>query len=160
VPTFKGEGDPAPHADKLAAKGHLFARVHRLFSKLAKEDPSVVILEDLHMADRGSRELFSYLIRHMERLPVLLVATLQKEEGEPVPVFIRKFQEPEVQVIELAPLTYEEHVALLHQYAEKAIIGADMASHIYQLAEGNPLYALELLRHYREKENSDQAEQS
>lgn len=159
IPAFKGEGDPVPHADKLAAKGYLFARVHRLFSRLAKENRSVVILEDLHTADRGSRELFSYLIRHVERLPVLFVATLQKEEGEPVPAFIREFHEPEIEVIELAPLTYEEHVALLHQYAEKAIIGADTASRIYQLAEGNPLYALELLRHYSEKENSDQGEQ-
>lgn len=160
VPAFKGEGDPAPHADKLAAKGHLFARVHRLFSKLANEDHSVVILEDLHAADRGSRELFSYLIRYLDRLPVLLVATLRKEEGEPVPEIISDFREQPVEMIELAPLTYEEHIALLQQYAEDVIIGTDTANHIYQLAEGNPLYALELLRHYREKDNTDRQQQS
>ncbi len=31
VPSYKGDGDPFPHADKLAAKGHLFARVHLFF---------------------------------------------------------------------------------------------------------------------------------
>ncbi|MFH5832954.1 AAA family ATPase [Halalkalibaculum sp. DA384] len=155
VPTFAGEGIPAPHADKLAAKGHLFARVQRLFAILAQEEYCAVILEDLHAADQGSRELFSYLIRHLERLPVLIVATLRKGEGEPEPEFIRDMEEPLVEKIELAPLTYEEHIGLLQQYAEHDIIGADTARQIYQLAEGNPFYALELLRHYREKGDTD-----
>lgn len=155
VPAFSGEGDPAPHADKLAAKGHLFARVHRFFSKLTDEDQCVVILEDLHAADRGSRELFSYLIRHLDRLPIMLVATLRKDEEEPVPEFISDLPDQAVEMIELAPLAYEEHIALLQQHAEDAIIGSDTAGHIFQLSEGNPLYALELLRHYREKGDID-----
>ncbi len=155
VPAFAGEGTPAPHADKLAAKGYLFARVQQFFSTLAQEEACVVILEDLHAADRGSRELFSYLIRHLERLPVLIVATIRKEEGEPVPKFIKGMEESLMEMIELAPLTYEEHVALLQQHAGNSIIGADTTRHIYQLSEGNPFYALELLRHYRDMENRD-----
>ncbi len=155
VPSFKGDGDPFPHADKLAAKGHLFARVQRLFSRLAEDDHCVVILEDLHMADRGSQELFSYLIRHVKRLPVLFVATLRTEEGDPIPEFIRVLRENKMKMIELAPLTYEEHVALLQQYTDDLIVGTDVAGHIYRLAEGNPLYALELLRHYSQEENTD-----
>lgn len=154
VPAFAGEGNPAPHADKLAAKGHLFARVQQFFSRLSQEEPCVIILEDLHAADRGSRELFSYLIRHMERLSVLMVATLRKDEGEPLPEFLRD-QQPSVEMMELAPLAYEEHIALLQQHAGDAIVGTDTAGHIYQLAEGNPFYALELLRHYRDTENND-----
>ncbi len=104
VPSFEGDGDPFPHADKLAAKGHLFARVHRFFSRFAEGDHCVVILEDLHMADQGSRELFSYLIRHVNRLPVLFVATLRKEEGEPVPEFIRDLCEHKMKMIRSAYL--------------------------------------------------------
>jgi DNA-binding SARP family transcriptional activator len=155
VPSFEREGNPSPHADKLAAKGHLFAGVHRFFSRLADKSPAVVVLEDIHAADRGSRELFSYLIRHINQLPVLFIATLRKEESEPTPKFIRDLSEQEMEIMELAPLTYEEHIALLQQYAEDFIIGTDVAAHIYQLAEGNPLYALEFLRHYRKNDNTD-----
>ncbi len=155
VPSFQGDGDPFPHADKLAAKGHLFARVHRLFTRLAEGDHCVVILEDLHMADQGSRELFSYLIRHLNRVPVLFVVTLRKEEGEPIPDFIRDTPEQKMEMIELAPLTYEEHIALLQHYAEDSIIGTNIADHIYRLGEGNPLFALELLRHHSEEGDTD-----
>lgn len=152
LPGFSGEGKPAPHADKLAARGYLFARVHHFFSKLAEDNPMVVILEDLHEADRGSRELFTYLNRHRSGLSVLFVATLQKEEGTPEPELVQHLRETPAEIIELAPFTYEEHVTLLHLHAESAVISADAAGQIYQLSEGNPLYALELLRHYTDND--------
>ena len=150
VPGFSGKGFPLPHADKLAAKGFLFAQIQRFFSQLTSAGPAVVILEDLHAADQESKELFSFLIQHRGQLPILFVATLRKEEGDPFPSFVLDLQEHIMEILELSPFSYEEHVNLLHLHAENAIIGADTADHIYQLAEGNPFYALELLRHYRE----------
>lgn len=160
VPSFTVEGEPAPHGDKLAAKGHLFAQVHRFLSKLSQEEPAVIVLEDLQSADRGSRQLFYYLLRHIEHLPILLAATLRKEEEESLPEYAGEREEKTVEVIELSPLTYEEHVALLQQGAGNAIIGADTSRRIYQLSEGNPLYALELLRHYMENEPAETSDDS
>lgn len=155
VPGFSGEGELLPHADKLAAKSYLFAQIHRFFSRLTTEEPAVVILEDLQAADQGSKELLSYLIRHRGRLPILFVASLRKEEGEPVPAYLADLQTESIKICELAPFTYDEHVNLLHRHAASAIIGAETAGHIYQLSEGNPLYALELLQLYA---TQDQAE--
>lgn len=154
IPGFSTDTLPFPHADKMAAKGYLFAQVHRFFFRLVSERPAVIILEDLHAADLASKELFSYLIQHRDQLPILFAVTLRREEGNPLPGFALELQGHFTEVIELAPLTYEEHVSLLHLHAENAIIGADMVSHIYGLAEGNPLYALELLRHYTENGNT------
>lgn len=151
IPGFTGENEPAPHADKLAAKGYLFAQVHRFFSVLSKQEPVVIVLEDFHHADRSSRELLSYLVQYSNRLPVLFVITLRKEESEPVPEFISQLQKYDVKELELSPFTYEEHVNLLHLHAANAVIGADTAGYIYQLAEGNPFYAIELMRHYAEE---------
>lgn len=151
IPGFSGKGQSLPYADKLAAKGYLFAQVYRFFIKLTLEGPAVIILEDLHAADQGSKELISYLIQYRGQLPILFVATLRKEVGDPLPGFVFDLQDHFVGVLALAPLTYEEHVTLLHLHTEEnAIIGTDTANHIYHLAEGNPLYALELLRHYSE----------
>ncbi len=159
IPGFTGDGKPFPHADKLAAKGYLFAQIHRFFSKLAADDPLVIILEDLHAADQSSRDLFSYLLQHRNQLPILLAATLRKEEEDPLPEFIRDLPKQTIEHLELGPLSYEEHTKLLQQHAGNAIIGSDTADHIYQLAEGNPLYALELLEHYM-KEDQDISSQA
>lgn len=155
VPGYEEDGgEPAPHGDKLAAKSHLFAQVHRFFKTLAKDKPAVIVLEDLHAADRGSRQLFNFLIRHLKQLPVLFAVTLRKEESEPLPEFANVQDGDSLETVELSPLTYEEHTALLQQNAGDAVIGADTSARIFQLSEGNPLYALELLRHYVEKKSA------
>jgi len=158
VPGFKADGEKIPHADKLAAKGYLFAQVHRFFSKFSEDEPIIVIVEDLHSADQGTRELFSYLVRHRGNLPILFAATYRKEDVDPVSELFWELQEHSVEVFELAPLSYEEHVNLLHQNVNNAVIGADITAHIYHLAEGNPLYAVELVRHYTDEGLPDPTE--
>ncbi|MEX0720934.1 MAG: AAA family ATPase [Balneolaceae bacterium] len=155
IPGFSGNSEPAPHADKLAAKGYLFAKVQGFFSKIVNDKPVVLFLENLQDADQGSRELFHYLMQHLKHLPILFVITLRKEEGEAIPEYLSNLQKHSVEILELAPFTYEEHINLLHQHADDVVIGADSAGHIYHLAEGNPLYAIELLRHYTENDEND-----
>jgi len=148
VPGFSGKGYLPPHGDKLLAKAHLFAQVHRFFSNLASDTPAVIVLEDMQSADQGSESLLSYLIRHRGRLPILFVATLRNEEGASLPSSILDRSDEVSEIFELEPLTYEEHVQLLHLHAENVDTALEMASYIFQLSEGNPLYALELLSHY------------
>ncbi|MEX0647043.1 MAG: AAA family ATPase [Balneolaceae bacterium] len=154
IPGFSGGGTPVPHADKLAAKGYLFARVHQFFAELSEAAPLVVILEDLHAADKGSRELFSYLMQHQEKLPVLFVATIRKEADEPLPDILSGQKDDSVEILNLEPLTFDEHINLLHHYAP-AEVEPGTARHIFRLSEGNPLFGLELLRFYSEKEQPD-----
>ncbi len=145
VPTFSGDGAPVPHADKLAAQGYLFAQVHRFFARLAEGGALVVILDDLHAADEGSRELFYYLRRHGEGLPVLFAATT-REEAEPAPEIADALQERSVVELHLAPLAPREHAGLLQQHAASSEVPPATAERIYRLSEGNPLFALELQR--------------
>jgi predicted ATPase len=110
--------------------------------------------------------LFSYLVRHRGDLPILLVATLRKEDTGPVPGIVKELQDDMAEVMELAPLSYEEHVQLIHSMLLENGVGtvrADTITYIHQLAEGNPLYAIELLRHYTSKgfpDSSDFQEES
>lgn len=146
VPSFSGDGVPVPHADKLAARGYLFAQVHRFFARLAEDGPVVVILEDLHAAEEGSRALFSYLVRHGDVLPVLFAATMREEDTGSAWRVVPALQERAATVLELAPLTSEEHAGLLQQHAATSDLSPEMADRIFRLSEGNPLFALELLR--------------
>ena len=146
VPSFSGDGAIVPHADKLAAKGYLFAQVHRFFTGLAEADPAVVILEDLHAADKGSRELFDYLIRHRMEGPILFVATVRDEDSRPSRATDSPIHDGAAAVLKLQPLTPDEHAQLIQQFATSSAIPSQVADRIFQLSEGNPLFALELLR--------------
>ena len=150
VPNYSGDGAPVAHADKLASRGYLFAQVHRFFSRLAEDGPVVAILEDLHAADEGSQELFSYLSRHGDALSVLFAATTRAagpESGHPGEMLHQALhQEPSVLRLDINPLTSEEHACLLRQHAPGRRITAETNDRIYRLSEGNPLFALELLQ--------------
>lgn len=148
IPSFAGDGAPIPHADRLAARGYLFAQVQRLFARLAEEESPVLILEDLHAADEGSRRLLFYLLRHTAELPILWAVTTRAEAG----ALLEVERERPVARLELEPLPAKEHASLLQQRSpgfEEAAEGR-----IYRLSEGNPLFALELLR-FQEEEGSD-----
>lgn len=152
IPGFSGDGDPVPHADKLAAKSYLFARVHQFFSKLAEQEPYVIIVEDLHNADRGSRELFTYLVRHRAGLPLLFGATVRKELDGSEPAIIADLKDQNPELIDLSPLSADEHLNLLYHHAGTSGISPEKADHIYRLSEGNPLFSIELFQYSRDDE--------
>ncbi len=152
VPSFAGDGAPVPHADQLAAQGYLFAQVQRFLSDLVDDGPVVLVIEDLHAADEGSRELFSYLVRHGTELPLLLAATTREETVIPVPAGRPSGEENGVTWLSLDPLTSNEHASLLEQHSDRSTISTETANRIFRLSEGNPLFALELLQFHSEEE--------
>src|SRR6185437_3827995 len=56
-------------------QGQLFEAVHRLIAAHAAERPLVVVVEDLHWADRSTRDLLTFLIRNSRGEPVLFIAS-------------------------------------------------------------------------------------
>lgn len=152
VPSFSGDGAPIPHADQFAAQGYLFAQVQRFFARLVADGPTVLVLEDLHAADEGSRELFGYLTRHASDLPLVLSATTREEDVVPVPAGSPSGSENTVVFLELDPLTSEEHASLIQQHSGPSDVSSDAAERIFQLSEGNPLFALELLQYEKSEE--------
>lgn len=152
VPSFAGDGAPIPHADQLAAQGYLFAQVQRFLSELVADGPTVLVIEDLHAADEGSRELFEYLARHGTGVPFLLAATTRQEEVIPVSASRSSGKENGIIRLSLDPLTYEEHASLLEQNSVRSTVSTKTANRIFRLSEGNPLFALELLDFHFEEE--------
>ncbi|HEY4727077.1 MAG TPA: ATP-binding protein, partial [Actinomycetes bacterium] len=64
-------GHPGPWSDR----GRLFELLLVLLERLGAERPAVLVVEDLHWADRSTRELLAFLVRNLRRERVLLVAT-------------------------------------------------------------------------------------
>src|SRR4051794_11579919 len=70
-------GPPESAGD--ARRGHLFESVAALFGRLAEERPLVLVLEDLHWADRSTRDLIGFLVRSARPPRVLLIGTFRTD---------------------------------------------------------------------------------
>ena len=55
------------------ARGRLFGLVLVLLEQLAARQPLVLVIEDLHWADRSTGELLAFLVRNLRQAAVLLV---------------------------------------------------------------------------------------
>lgn len=138
---------PVPDSDPRAARTYLFAAIAEFLSRRAAAAPLVVVLENLHAADQGSRELFHFLARRARETPVLLAATCRDEQGVPDRLVRSLGEALPVTVLRLGPLSEADHHELLRQQGGDASLSRERSDEIFRLSEGNPLYALELRGH-------------
>ena len=142
-----GGAPPVPDSDPRAARTYLFAAIAEFLCRRASGAPLVVVLENLHAADQGSRELFHFLARRACEMPILLAATCRDEQGV-ADRLVRSLGEAlPVTVLRLGPLSEADHHELLRQQGGDASLPRERNDEIFRLSEGNPLYALELHGH-------------
>ncbi|WP_449190854.1 AAA family ATPase [Actinoplanes subglobosus] len=85
---------PAPEPGE-ARRGHLFELVGALFARLGEERPVVLVIEDLHWADRSTRDLIAFLVRSARVPRLLLIATYRTDElhrGHPLRPFLAELE--------------------------------------------------------------------
>ncbi|MEU4427319.1 AAA family ATPase [Actinoplanes sp. NPDC024001] len=78
-----------------ARRGHLFELVGSLFARLAEDRPLVLVIEDLHWADRSTRDLIAFLMRSARVPRLLLLATFRTDElhrGHPLRPFLAELE--------------------------------------------------------------------
>jgi DNA-binding CsgD family transcriptional regulator len=66
-------------ADGLGAQAALFASVVGALDQLAREQPVLLVLEDLHWADPASRDLLGYLVRRLRGSAIEVIATFRSD---------------------------------------------------------------------------------
>ena len=74
-----GESDRSGLSDQIT-QARLFELLLGLFGRLSVQEPLVLVVEDLHWADRSTRELLAFLIRNLRRERLLLVMTYRNDE--------------------------------------------------------------------------------
>src|SRR4029453_9570919 len=62
-----GLGRPPGGPDGHSPQSRLFELVLGLLGRLAEQAPLVLVVEDLHWADRSTRELLAFLVRNLRR---------------------------------------------------------------------------------------------
>jgi DNA-binding CsgD family transcriptional regulator/tetratricopeptide (TPR) repeat protein len=106
------------------------------------------VLEDLHWADRSTRDLLAFLVRTLRSGRITLVASYRCDElhrHHPLRLLLAELVRlPDVERIELPPFNRSE----LTEYLE-ALVGAQVSSdavdRILSRSEGNPFFAKELV---------------
>ncbi len=134
--------------DSSLARARLFDAVLTFLVGVAAQAPTLLVIEDLHWADGSSRDLLSYLIRNLRNERMLVLATYRTDElhrRHPLRSWLAESSRLDVaDRLELKPLADDDLRADV-----AAMVGPDAApglvDRIVQRAEGNPLFALELV---------------
>ena len=141
-------GSLSSGGDPEMARGRLFGLVLVLLERLAADQPLVVVIEDLHWADRSTGELLAFLARNLRQAAVLLVATFRSDElGQAGPVrrlLAELGRLDGVTRLELERLSRGQVAAQL-----EAILGRSpdpaVVTAVYERGGGNPLFTEVLL---------------
>jgi DNA-binding CsgD family transcriptional regulator/tetratricopeptide (TPR) repeat protein len=133
-------GEPVVRAD-AAAQARLLGQAHDLLAEAASTAPLLLVLEDVHWADRSTLDLAAYLARAVRAERIALVATFRSDETARRPALRAWLAElsraAAVRRIELEPFGEDEIAELL---------GADpaTAATIARRSGGNAFLAEEL----------------
>ncbi len=130
------------------AQQQLFGAVLGMLTELAATRPVLLVLEDLHWADRSTRDLITFLSRvlHSERVALVLsYRTDDMHRGHPLRPVVAELQRlPTVTAIEVGPLDSGAMAQHLTQLAGGGLDAAAIDA-VISRAEGNAYYAEELL---------------
>jgi tetratricopeptide (TPR) repeat protein len=142
-----GLGAPPASPPGQAAQTQLFELLLGLLGRLAEQTPVALVVEDVHWADRSTRDLLAFLARNLRRERVLLVVTYRSDE--PGHQRLRSWlaeldRGGRVERIELPRLDQAQTVAQL-----VGILGAapaaELVEAVFARSEGNPFFTEELL---------------
>jgi DNA-binding NarL/FixJ family response regulator len=136
--------------------GALIRRVREALEGLAADSPMVLVLEDLHWADPSSLELLRDLVRRVGSARTLVLATYRGDEigrEHPLyPLIPAMVREGAADRIDLRPLTGPAMVELVER-GHPGLESSDrdrLVAYLVRHAEGNALFATELLRSLEE----------
>jgi len=120
-----------------APSGELFWAVRRLLEEAAREQPLVVMVEDIHWGAPTLLDLLEYLAGWTHDAPVLLLCLSRPDLLEERQGWLTG---PNATGIVLVPLTDAEADVLLDEIGHEWPLDAEARARIKAAAEGNPLY--------------------
>jgi DNA-binding SARP family transcriptional activator/Tfp pilus assembly protein PilF len=137
---------PAPQSPEQEQL-HLWEAACELMSTISEGSPLLVVLDDMQWADSSSCELFAYLARRLNDLPIVIVGTCRENELGPQhplwPLLTDLQREHTVELISLQPLS-DEQIAMIVSHIPH--VTEPVVQYIQTRAAGNPFFAEELAR--------------
>ena len=134
--------DPAPHGEDAAASAGAARFIEAVYEVLVRR-PTLLIVDDVHWADRSTVTVLEYLSRRAGAVPLVVVAAARDDEPDLVGALSiadgRRFDRVEVQRLDRAEVA-DQVAALLGQRAQPALV-----DRLFERSAGNPMFVEELL---------------
>ncbi|MEM1178647.1 MAG: ABC transporter substrate-binding protein [Acidobacteriota bacterium] len=152
VPELSGVS--LPSMPEVAGQAAVFELLARTVARLAGGRALVLLLEHLHLDD-GSVGALGYLLRRLAPVPLLIVGSYRPAElGASSPLRRLHTQlrgDPRYLSLPLEPFDLPSTTALLEQRLGGRSLEARTAKRLFEVTEGNPLFAEETLRSLLER---------
>ena len=131
------------------SQARLFEHVLAVLVTAAREAPLVLVIEDLHWADRSTRAFLAFLVRAARPERLVLIASYRSDEvhgrRHPVRPFVHELERSgQAARVELAPFSRselrEQIAAILDATPDPALV-----DRLLERSDGNPFFTEELL---------------
>ena len=147
VPELEAPGIDT-QGDASGGASRLFEVVLGLFERLALDEPLLLLIEDLHWADRSTRDLLAYLIHQLGVARIAIVATFRADElsrRHPLRPWLAELERSgRAERIDLERFDRDDVAAQLH-----GILGEnpspDTVDAIFTRSDGNAFFTEELV---------------
>jgi class 3 adenylate cyclase len=150
-----GLATPMP-ADPDTERHRLFEAVTDFLAEISHADPVIVVLDDVHWADKPSLLLLRHLLRAATPMRLFVLATYRDtdlDRTHPLADVLADLRrEPGVSRLDLVGLDTAEVTALMESTAGHDLDqpGTALALALQRETEGNPFFVGEVLRHLAE----------
>jgi tetratricopeptide (TPR) repeat protein len=140
---------PPMELESRQARWHLFNCFSNFFARIGRQQPTLMILEDLHWADDSTLELLAHFSRRLSDLPLMLVGTYRHEVGArsnlslTLEDLVRGRIATQIKLKGFPP----EEVALMLRGLSGKPPPPNVVAKIHCETEGNPFFVEELFRY-------------
>lgn len=130
-------------------KQRLFAAMYHALRPQSEWQCRIVVLEDLHWSDQTSQELIRYLVRSIERDPLLIVGSYRTDElhrRHPLTSLVAHLKRERIyHEVRLVPLSCADLANMLETTLDHTLPHAFVDA-LYAHTEGNPFFVEEALK--------------
>ena len=151
LPELRGRIDtePAPPGDPEYDRYRLLQSVVGFFCTIAAAAPLLLVLEDLHDADRGTLDLLIHLARQLSDARLLVVGTyrdVEVDRAHPLSGALAELRRAaDFERLALRGLSPDEVQRMMERLADRDL-PRGLAGAVHRQTEGNPLFIQEVLR--------------
>ena len=136
------------------ARRHLFNCFFDFAARISSQQPTLMILEDLHWADDSTLSLLDHLTQRLSELPLMVIGTYRDAELNVIRPLAKTLEDllrgRLATRVRLKGLPRDEVGAMLNSLSGKSPPAAVVAE-IFAETEGNPFFVEELFRHLEEE---------
>ena len=143
------EEPPPPAEDPEAAQFRLFDAYATFVRANVERSPTVMVIEDLHWADRPTLKLFQHLAPDIASLPLLVVGTYRDTDfdgkhpiAETLAELNRESTFTRISLARLSEREVAEYLTAVHGSAPSPAL----VSQLHEETDGNPFFLAEMLK--------------